>query len=324
MQQTISNAQSACFGTRRQLKWFWWLGGVAAAVAGLKLYSDSSVQRAKAKLPPIGDFVTVDGVRLHYLRQGMGQPVVLLHGSGLTLQDFTLSIFDQVAAAYEAIAFDRPGYGYSERPSGESLTLALNARLLHRALQQLGIKQPILVGNSSGGSVALRYALDYSEEVAGLVLLAPSAYAEDFSMPAMFVIPDIPVLGPVLMQLLATPFWQMITPMFGAGLFAPNPPPAQYSKAMATFTIQPDQFCTWAAELKQLPVGLRAQSPCYPEINVPAVILAGAADEIDPPAVQAQPLYHAMPHAQLVLFKETGHMVHHVHGQRVLEAVRQI
>jgi len=159
------------------------LGSAAATLAGLSLYSDRAVRRAEARHPPVGLFVSVDGARLHFLKRGSGRPVVLLHASDLTLQDFTLSIFDQVAAAYQAIAFDRPGYGSSERPAGCPLTLALSARLIRDALQALGVERPILVGHSGGGSVALRYALDYPDEIAGLVFARPQCVRRGVERP---------------------------------------------------------------------------------------------------------------------------------------------
>jgi pimeloyl-ACP methyl ester carboxylesterase len=299
-------------------------GGSVAALAGLKLYSDRAIRRAEAEHPPAGRFVAVDGARLHYLSSGSGQPVVLLHASGLALQDFALSIFDQVAAAHQAIAFDRPGYGYSERPAGEPLTLALNARLIHDALQSLGIEQPILVGNSYGGSVALRYALDYPDQIAGLVLLAPSAYAEGLSVPAMFSIPDVPVLGSLFLHTLVAPLARLVTPMFVAGLFAPNAPPAAYAETMRTFTVRPGQFRAWADELTHLGAGLRVQSHRYDEIRVPVVIVAGAADRVDPPEVQAYPLHRAIAQSQLVVLKQTGHAVHHAHPEAALAAIRRV
>ncbi len=299
-------------------------GGAVVTLAGLKFYSKRVVRRAEARHPPAGRFVAAAGTRLHYLRRGSRQPVVLLHASGLALEDFTLSIFDHVAAADQAIAFDRPGYGYSERPGGEPLTLALNARLIHDALRSLGIAQPILVGHSSGASVALRYALDYPDAAAGLVLLAPSAYAEGLSVPAMFSIPDIPVLGTLFLHTLLAPLAWAATPMFVAGLFEPNTPPTAYAETMRTFTVRAGQFRAWADELTRLGAGLREQSQRYGEIRVPVVIVAGAADRVDPPEAQAYPLHRAIPQSQLVVLKETGHAVHHAHPDAALEAIRRV
>lgn len=61
-----------------------------------------------------GSFVTVEGIRLHYMRKGKGVPVVFLHGGILCADDFKEVMEIAASCGYEAIAFDRPGYGYSE------------------------------------------------------------------------------------------------------------------------------------------------------------------------------------------------------------------
>ena len=84
---------------------------------GLFVASQRAVQQAEAAFPPIGNFVTVEGTRLHYLCQGTGQPVVLLHGNAGFIQDYSLMVLDRLAPQYRACAFDRPGHGYSARPT---------------------------------------------------------------------------------------------------------------------------------------------------------------------------------------------------------------
>ena len=77
---------------------------------------------AERRNPPAGKFVEVDGVRLHYVEQGQGEPLVLLHGNGSMIQDFASSGLIQAASkTYHAIAFDRPGYGHSKRPQKHDL-----------------------------------------------------------------------------------------------------------------------------------------------------------------------------------------------------------
>ena len=74
--------------------------------------------------PPQGQFIDVDGVRLHYLEQGEGPPVVLLHGNVVTAEDFAYSgLLDLAANDYCVIAFDRPGMWLSDRPNGRPWTL---------------------------------------------------------------------------------------------------------------------------------------------------------------------------------------------------------
>lgn len=70
-----------------------------------------NARRAEAATPPAGEFVEVNGVRLHYVEQGTGSPVVLLHSNGVTLQDFKASgVLGLAAGNHQVIAFDRPGF----------------------------------------------------------------------------------------------------------------------------------------------------------------------------------------------------------------------
>jgi hypothetical protein len=74
---------------------------------------------AERKNPPIGSFIECDGVRLHYLDYGEATNpcVVLLHGNGSMMQDFVINgLVDLLARDHRVLCFDRPGFGYSQRP----------------------------------------------------------------------------------------------------------------------------------------------------------------------------------------------------------------
>jgi hypothetical protein len=97
-------------------------GAVVAAVASA-LLNHWLAQKAERRNPPIGRFITVDGVRLHYLERGTGTPLILLHGNGSMIEDFQSSgLIDLAAKKYRVIAFDRPapqhnlGTGSAGRP----------------------------------------------------------------------------------------------------------------------------------------------------------------------------------------------------------------
>src|SRR4051794_8156224 len=115
-----------------------WVAGAAAAYGICWLAAQRQARRAASELPPVGEFVTVEGVPVHYVRRGEGRPVVLLHGSDGFLQDYTLTVMDRIAAEFDAVALDRPGHGYSELPAGERATAPVQARLIHAALRRLG------------------------------------------------------------------------------------------------------------------------------------------------------------------------------------------
>ncbi len=111
--------------------------------------------------------------RLHYIDRGTGRPIVLLHGNGTFAQDWLISgVLDQLATDHRVIAFDRPGFGYSERPRSRIWTASAQAALIHKALLKLDIHKPVIVGHSWGTLVALALALDYPLDTAALVLLS--------------------------------------------------------------------------------------------------------------------------------------------------------
>ena len=146
----------------------------AAAIGALAvsaLVNRRIAKKAERDNPPQGRFLEVDGVRLHYVERGRGQPLVLLHGNGSMIQDFESSgLVDAAAKTYRVIVFDRPGYGYSERPRTTAWTPQAQADLLYRALRQIGISRATVLGHSWGASVAVALALNHPDMVGGLIL----------------------------------------------------------------------------------------------------------------------------------------------------------
>ena len=86
----------------------------AAALAATALLNRHLAKKAEHDNPPAGRFMDVDGVRLHYVERGSGEPLVLLHGNGSMIQDFDSSgLIDLAATKYRVIVIDRPGFGHS-------------------------------------------------------------------------------------------------------------------------------------------------------------------------------------------------------------------
>src|SRR5215212_2900094 len=119
---------------------------MVAAMVAAAAYAVVQARAAERKTPPVGRFLDVDGVRLHYVEQGQGDPVVLIHGNGTLIQDFTVSgLVDSLSGRHRVIVFDRPGFGYSTRPRGRIWTPMAQAEVLQRALDVLGVKQAIVL-----------------------------------------------------------------------------------------------------------------------------------------------------------------------------------
>jgi pimeloyl-ACP methyl ester carboxylesterase len=111
------------------------------------------------------------GVRLHYEERGSGTPILCIHGAGSSAA-LWLDAVEQLARLGRAIAYDRRGYGRSERPSPlERTDVAEHADDAAALLDALGATPAVVIARSYGGEVATDLALRYPDRVRALVLL---------------------------------------------------------------------------------------------------------------------------------------------------------
>src|SRR3954453_11614455 len=213
------------------------LAGVAA-VGAVAIANHVAARRAERRHPPEGAFLVVDGVRLHYSDRGHGSPVVLIHGNAVTGDDWNTSgVAELLLRSHRVIIFDRPGFGYSERPCGHLWTAAQQAELLHKALRQLGVERPVIVGHSWGTIVALALAERHQAEVAGLVLLS-GYYFWTLRPDVLLVLAGaLPVIGDALRYTVLPLLGRLQMPLLKWAMFSPARVPArfqaEYSPAMA-------------------------------------------------------------------------------------------
>ena len=142
--------------------------------------------------PPFGTRRKLPGgFELHYLESGSGLPLVFLHGSGPgagAYSNFKQNFPALVNAGYRAVLPDLLGFGHSDKPSGIDYTLDLFSSTLVELLDALDVGNCVLVGNSLGGAVALRIAIDHPDRVRKLVLMAPGGIESRetyFNMPGI-------------------------------------------------------------------------------------------------------------------------------------------
>ena len=137
------------------------------------------------RYPPLGEFVEVEGQRLHLVDGGPQAatgdpapalpPLLLVHGSNSNLRDFEASIAPLLREHTRVISIDRPGFGHSPRHRGAWRNPAEQARLVLDAAAQLGVERPLLVGHSWAGSAVMAAMVEMPGRIAGGVLLAGAA-----------------------------------------------------------------------------------------------------------------------------------------------------
>src|SRR5688500_779501 len=171
-----------------------------ALLAASALYVQWSARQALRRNPPSGRFLTVGGVRLHHIDTGgKGQPILLLHGNGSMVRELEISgIIEQLSEHYRVVAFDRPGFGHSERPRTRAWTPGEQADLLHAAMHRLGLKSALVLGHSWGTLVALELALRHPRFVKGLLLIGGFYFPEARRDVALLSLAAIPVIGDLM------------------------------------------------------------------------------------------------------------------------------
>jgi len=301
--------------------------GSVAALAGLAALNRQRALDAQRRFPPRGDFIRVRGVRLHKIDTGgPGPAVVLLHGNGVTLADMEISgLVARIARRRRVVAFDRPGFGYSERPRGIAWTPAAQASLLAGALERMGIEQAVVVGHSWGSMVALALALDHPRLVQGLVLLSGYYFPSPRTDILAFVPPAIPVIGDVLRHTIAPLVGRLIKGSVIRKVFAPQPVPPRFSSGFpAGLALRPGQIRAASEESALMVPSAAAGARRYAELSIPVTIMAGTADKIADPHWQSVRLHETIRHSHLILLPGVGHMLHYVAPDDVADAIEAV
>jgi pimeloyl-ACP methyl ester carboxylesterase len=307
--------------------WKWSIGGAAvtAALAGAALLNQRRARKAERDNPPIGNFIEVDGVRLHYFERGVGRPLVLLHGNGTMIEDWLVSgMFDKLAATHRVIAFDRPGFGHSERPRSRIWTPAAQAKLFAEAFRRLDVERPIVVGHSFGTLVTVALALDHRNSVSHIALLGGYFYPSFRGDVLVASQPAVPVVGDVMRYTISPLIGTAMLPRINARIFNPAPVPEEWVRDFPhSMVLRPSQIRAEAAEAALMVPAAATLAPRLNEINVPVTIIAGTGDELVEMADQSKRLHEALPGSRFVPIDGAGHMVHHSATDRVIAAIRQ-
>ena len=279
--------------------------------------------------PPHGRFVDVHGLRRHIVELGQTSapsnlPVVLLHGAGANLKDMEVAVAERLAARHRVILVDRPGFGFSARKRSGENSPTEQAIILNELLSRLGVDRAIIVGHSWGGTLALTFALDFPQRVAGLVLIAPPTHPRLGSFGRYNAIFASPV-GWLFAHTLALPLGALLIELGIRAAFLPQSTPLRYSKRSAAWLIlRPRSLMANWAEVGALDSFLRAQMDRYSTLGVPTIMLTGDRDPLVPPQEHAMKLAELASVAKVEVLKGFGHMLHHAASERIAAAVEEI
>ncbi|MGH8541851.1 MAG: alpha/beta fold hydrolase [Stenotrophobium sp.] len=242
-----------------------------------------------------------NGRRIHYLDEGKGPVVVLLHGSGngaCGYSNFKGNYPELVKAGYRVILPDLIGFGYSDKPDNVEYPLSFFVECVKQTLDAIGVNKYTLLGNSLGGAVALGFALEHPQNVERLVLMAPGGVSD---MPEYQAMPGMAALFAHLAT--GQPFTHDTMKAFFIKAFVVNP------------ACVDDQLVAERFELMKLQNPQVMKTMKVPnltgrlgEIKCPTLALWGLNENMMP-EVGIMRLAKGLPDCRMVLVPQCGHWV---------------
>jgi len=236
--------------------------------------------------------------------------MVFIHGASGNLQDLEAPLLNQLKGRGRLVFLDRPGHGYSQRGKRHDIHLPTGqAALISGLLRELDIKRAIIIGHSLGGAVAAAFAVNHSDQTAGLVFLAPATHPWPGGRVTWYYnLAVTPVVGRLFTELLAIPGGQLRYGDGVKGVFKPEKLPAKYEMRSATkLVLRPDVFRHNAQDVSSLFDFVVGFAPRYTQIVVPTSILTGDADDVVLANVHSTGLEADIEGSKLVWLEGVGH-----------------
>lgn len=302
-------------------------GALVAVYAGLVWFAWTTKRKVERLAPPQGTFVSVRGVHLHYVERGSGPRTALcIHGLAGNARHFTAHVLERLSADFRVIVVDRPGAGYSA-PLGANPTPQAQADLLAEFIDTLGLGQPLVIGHSLGGAVALALATAHPSRVGALALVAPLSQAPT-SIPTVFaglVLPNM-LMRRVVGWTLALPLSIARREKVLTAVFSPEPVPRDFAvRGGGVLGMRPSAFAAASTDLMATtPVAMNALAQHYASLTMPVGVLYGSHDRILEPRLQGERLAQQIPQATLEWVEMGGHMLPLTVPDRVATFAREV
>jgi 2-hydroxy-6-oxonona-2,4-dienedioate hydrolase len=261
--------------------------------------------------------VIVDGISTQYLEAGTGPPVLLLHGHEQSATSWRW-VIPTLAQTHRVLALSLPGHGETAPAVGGYAPGRDLAPFVADFLRTLGVGTLDLVGNSVGGSIALRLALANLAGVRTLTLVASAGLGREVH--PLLALDTLPGIGELAIMLSRIPGGDMQrSGMSAAMLFAqPWRAPAEFLTEQHDLGRRPGQLEASTAMARAL-FDMTGQREVLLDqlhkLSMPTLVVWGENDYVLP-AHHARSAVDRLPRGRLSLFPDCGHLPHVEHPVR--------
>lgn len=270
---------------------------------------------AEARFPAEGKLLKIGDRTVHVVVRGEGPDLVLLHGAGGNSRE-VFSTLGEHLDGFRVIVFDRLGLGWSETAFDSAFSRAAEspaeqAAILAAAAEEVGVTDPIVVGHSFGGAVAMAWALDHP--ASAVVILSGATMPWDGDVNITYRVLGTRLGGFFLAPLASAFIGESYIETTLKNVFAPQPVPENYAtRAAIPLTLRTSSIRANNRQVNTLRPHIVEQAERYPSLSLPVEIIHGREDPVTPLHTHAIPLSETVPEANLVILEGIGHMPHHV------------
>jgi pimeloyl-ACP methyl ester carboxylesterase len=307
------------------------LGGVLAATmvfAAIFITANWAPERSVAELsmrwaPPPSTFIDALGMQVHLRDEGPREdpsPIVLLHGTGSSLhawEGWAQALMPQ----RRVIRFDLAGFGLTGPSPDGTYSLDDDVQLVVAMLDQLGVRRCVLGGNSLGGAIAWRAALEHPARVEKLILVDAGGYPpHPVSIPLGFRLARLarlPLLATLMVHTLPR---SLVEQGFRSVYGDPSKVTQEQIDRSVELTQRAGNRRALLARAAQRRTGIPAER--IPELNLPTLILWGGRDRLLPPD-DAERFHREILGSTLAIFEDLGHAPEEEDPARTVAAVKQ-
>ena len=239
---------------------------------------------------PSSHEVAAGGLTFHYLEQGKGQPLILLHGGLATAEMSWNECMPELAKTYRVLAPDSRGHGGTDNPA-QKLSYSQMADDLAAFIAALGVEQPLIFGYSDGGQIGIEFGIRHPNQAKALVLGGTLSERTDAYVDGLHKW-GFPAPGEVDFERLATQF----------GAFAETIKVSHGKKE------DPDYWRRFLPQISELWLTLPSYSEAQiASIAVPTLVIMGDRDDMAGGLGQAQRLYRHLPKGELAIVPDADH-----------------
>ncbi len=236
--------------------------------------------------------INVNGLDIHYLVGGEGDPLIIVHGGSDGASAWTSNI-EILSKKYTIYVPDMPGFGSSQSFEGD-YSIHEMVRFVDNFAQSIGLQTFYMMGHSLGGGIALHYALKYPKKIRKLVLVSSLCLGKEIAWWIRLF--STPVVCRTLGKAAISVFRGI---KYVARFFGPW-------EIVEPVTKTSIQIGSYIASLTEQTINLLNQ---LPTVMVPTLVLWGAKDPVVPFA-QAYAAAELIPDCQVRIFENSGHSVY--------------